>query len=338
MKVLIVGSGPIGVTTAYFLRQQGHDVVVLERESGAGLGASYANGALLTPSMSEPWNAPGVWRVVLASLGRADAAMQLRLKALPALLGWGLMFLKHSQASRFQRNALSNLRLALHSLETLQALQRELPIEYHSEARGSLRIFRDTASMDRAREGAAPLVEHGLRLQVLSPAQAVQLEPALTPIAANLAGAIHYQADRTGDAYRFCAALAEHGRRCGIEFHFDTAVLRLESQSGSVTAVQSSRGHFAADRYIIAAGSYSARLLHPLGIHLPIQPVKGYSITLDDPAREPWLKIPVVDDGLHAALTPLGRALRIAGTAEFAGTCGRRRRSGYLENSRRHRC
>jgi D-amino-acid dehydrogenase len=222
MKVLVIGSGLIGVTTAYYLRRSGHEVTVIDRQEGPGLETSFANGALLTPSMPEPWNAPGSWRVLLASLCRSDAALQLRLRAVPALAGWGVTFLRNSRAAAFRRSALSNLRLALYSLEVMQSLRLETRIEYGRAACGTLRVFRDQASLDRASEAANRLSSEGLSLRRLSSEATVKLEPALAPIANQLTGALYYEADETGDAYRFCAALADDARRRGVEFHFHT--------------------------------------------------------------------------------------------------------------------
>jgi D-amino-acid dehydrogenase len=318
-KVIVIGSGLIGVTTAYFLSHRGHEVIVVDRQDGPGKETSFANGALLTPSMAEPWNAPGSWRVLLASLGRSDAAMQLRLRSLPALMGWGVRFLRNSRTATFERNALSNLRLSLASLEVMQALREQTNIEYGRASRGSLRIFRDPASLARASTAANRVVSEGLSFRQLSRGEVIELEPALMPIANQLTGAIHYGIDETGDAYQFCVALAACCRERGVEFRFRTEVSALEARSGRVIAVVSQRERLVADQYVVAAGSYSAPLLRSVGVNVPIQPAKGYSVTIDRNHARPSLLIPVVDDQLHAVIVPLGGTVRVAGTAEFAG-------------------
>jgi D-amino-acid dehydrogenase len=319
MKVLIIGSGLIGLTTAWFLRRNGHEVAVIDRAEGPGQETSFANGALLTPSMAEPWNAPGCWRVLLGSLGRSDAAMQLRLRALPAMAGWGLRFLSNSRAAIFERNTVSNSRLALYALEVLQSLRQQTAIEYGRTARGSLKIFRDQASLDLASEALARTSAKGADFRTLSNRETAELEPALAPIADQLAGAIHYGADETGDAYRFCVALAEHAKQQGVDFRFGTEVTSLEVRSGRITAVVAGSERFEADRYVVAAGSYSTPLLRRVGVNLPVRPAKGYSVTFDDHQDRPSLGIPVIDDHWHAAVVPLAGAIRVAGTAEFAG-------------------
>lgn len=319
MKIVVVGSGLIGLTTAYFLRCRGHEVTVIERREGPGRETSFANGALLTPGMTEPWNAPGCWRVLLGSLGRSDAALQLRLRALPALAGWGVAFLRNSRTAAFERHARSNSRLAFHSLRVMQSLREQVGIEYGRAARGSLKVFRDEAALDKTYAAAKGRLAEDLSLRRLSRAETVDLEPALAPIAEQLVGAIHYRTDETGDAYRFCVALAEQARRQGVEFRFGAEVSALEMRSGRVTAVVSERERVVADRYVVAAGSYSTPLLQRVGVRLPVRPAKGYSITIDSHRSAQPLSVPVIDDHLHAVIVPLDGALRVAGTAEFAG-------------------
>ncbi|HYB32142.1 MAG TPA: D-amino acid dehydrogenase [Steroidobacteraceae bacterium] len=319
MKVLVIGGGLIGVTTAYCLRCRGHEVTVVEREAGPGRQTSFANGGLLSPSMPEPWNAPGCWRVLLGSLGRSDTALKLRLSAVPGLASWGITFLRNSRPALFERNLLSNLRLARYSLEVLRALRAQLRLDYGGAARGSLRIFRSRASLEHASAFVRRLAQQGLTFRTLEPAAAVELEPALAPIAAELTGAIHCPDDETGDAWRFCEALTAEARERGVQFRFGTSVGALETGAGRITGARTSDGRLVADCYVIAAGSYSTRLLRPLGLELAVQPVKGYSVTFDRVDGAPALDLPLADDDLHAVVTPLAGVIRAAGTAEFAG-------------------
>lgn len=319
MKILVIGSGLIGVTTAYFLGCRGHNVTVIDRQDGPGRETSFANGALLHPSMPAPWNSPGCWRVLLGSLGRSDAALQLRLRALPPMVGWGAGFLRNSRAAIFDRNTLSNLRLARYSLKVMHSLRQQTDIAYGRVARGSLRIFRDPIALDQAVSAANRWLSEGLSFRRLSCNETVELEPALAPITSQLAGALHYEADEIGDAYQFCVALADCARQQGVDFRFRTEVSSLELRAGRVAGVVSARERFVADRYIVAAGSYTAPLLRPLGVELPMQPAKGYSVTTSSHQARRLLSIPVIDDQLHAVVVPLEGAVRVAGTAEFAG-------------------
>lgn len=306
MKIVIIGAGLIGISTAYFLRLRGHEVTVIERESGPGLQTSFANGALVTPSTPEPWNAPGCWRVLLASLGRSDAPLQLRLRALPDLMGWGIQFLRNSSPERYQESTLRNVRLAVFSLDVLQNLRRQTGIEYGGTARGSLRLFRSDEALNAALRATDLLLAEGVKLRRLSREETVTLEPALVPIANQLSGAIHYSADETGDAHRFCDALAEQARLRGVNFTFGTTVSRFEVGSGRIVAVQTDKGRVVAEHYVVAAGSYSTQLLRPFGLHLPVRPAKGYSVTFD--GTQSVLGIPIMDDDMHAAVVPVGNA------------------------------
>lgn len=319
MKALIIGSGLIGTTSAYFLARRGWDVTVVDRQEGPGLETSFANGSLLTPSMPEPWNAPGSWRVLLASIGRSDSALKLHLKSLPHLAGWGTAFLRNSSAARYERNTIKNLKLALHSLEVLGRLRQEVDIQYGGAAPGTMRVFRQPAPLERAIAWAEKLRSVGLKYRRLTGSEVVAMEPALQPIGAQLAGGIHYPIDEIGNAYKFCVSLADHARRAGVDFQFRTPVTGISTRHGRVTAVRSGDKDFTADCYIVAAGSYSPLLLKNLGITVPVRPAKGYSLTFERPSPDIPFSIPVSDDDFHAVVVPLENVIRVAGTAEFIG-------------------
>jgi D-amino-acid dehydrogenase len=200
----------------------------------------------------------------------------------------------------------------------MSSLREQLPLDYDHVAHGSLRIFRSELALQRTLVAATQLSAAGVRFRVIDRKEAVTLNPALTPIADQLAGAIHYDTDETGDAFLFCTRLADHARQLGVTFRLDTEVTALESKSGKIVAAASATERFVGDTYIICAGSYSARLLRHLGFDLPIRPAKGYSVSFDTQLRRP-LPIPIVDDELHAVIVTLGDTIRVAGTAEFAG-------------------
>ncbi|MBV8497215.1 MAG: D-amino acid dehydrogenase [Gammaproteobacteria bacterium] len=319
MKVIVIGSGLIGLTSAYYLRRRGHEVLVLDRQEGPGRETSFANGSLLTPGLPEPWNAPGCWRDLVSSIGRADAPLKLRLAALPTLARWGVAFLRSSRAAEFERNTLKNFLLAAYSLRVMRSLREETGIEFGRIARGTLKIFRDAGALEGALAASGQLRPHGLVFVELSAAQAVELEPALAPLERKLAGAIHYPDDETGDAYRFCLALAERARAEGVEFRFGTRVTALEVRAGAWAAVLTPAERLTADRCLVAAGSYSTPLLERVGVGLPVRPAKGYSVTFDPSPAAPALRMALLDDHFHAAVVPVGSGIRAAGTAEFAG-------------------
>ncbi len=318
-RVLVIGGGLAGLCAAYFLRQQGREITLVERRAGPGRETSFANGALLTPSMPEPWNAPGCWRTLLRSVGKSDAPMQLRLQALPSLLRWGTMFLRNSSPQRFRQSVLANLRLSQFSLEIMESVRRHSGIEYGRSTRGTLRLFRDESSFRAAVAATQQLSSFGLTARALTTTETMELEPALQPIGSRLKGALHYEADEVGDAHLFCEALASHLQGAGVELQFGREVTGLEVRAGKVAAAIVNGVPMRADDYLMAAGSYSTPLLRLAGVRLPVRPVKGYSITFDAPSAPVSLRIPVIDDHLHAGVVPLGTSIRVVGTAEFAG-------------------
>jgi D-amino-acid dehydrogenase len=318
MKIVVVGGGLAGISSAYFLSIRGFDVTLVDRRPGPALETSFANGGLLTPSMPEPWNSPGCWRTLLASVGQSDAPMQLHLGAVPSLASWGLTFLRNSTPERYQRNLLTNLRLAQYSLQTMFEVRANTGIEYGRSARGTLRIFRNQHALDAATAAARGLAEHGLNFRRLTPQETVNLEPALQPIGERLSGALYYEGDETGDAHRFCRRLEEYLRGRGVHFQYGCEITSIRTRAGRVTELKANGLRLAADLYIVAAGSYCRRLLWRAGLRIPVQPVKGYSVTFEDPRTGGHLGIPVIDDHLHAGVVPLAGAVRVVGTAEFA--------------------
>lgn len=320
MRVAVIGGGLAGLTTALLLRRQyDHDVIVLERDHAPGLGASFANGTLITPSMSAPWNTPGCWRLLLKSVFLRNQPLQLRLAALPTLPAWGLRFLRNSRPAAHRRHLLSNLRLSLYSLETMRALRRGMGMQYGQAENGTLRLFRSAAAFDAAASHAIELERYGISAKCLAVADAVDLEPALAPIGEALVGAIHYPGDESGDARLFCDLVARLSVAEGVDIRFGAAVRSFGRSSRKIRFARLEDETIEADHFIVAAGSYSAPLVRSLGATLPVRPAKGYSLTFPLAQGQAGLRIPIVDDDFHAVVAPLPGALRVAGTAEFAG-------------------
>lgn len=322
MRVIVVGAGLIGAASAWHLVRRGHEVIVIERGARPALGASYANGGMLTPSMADPWNAPGVWRELLGSVGRPDSPLLLRARAIPSLAGWGLRFIANSTSERFEANTAKNLRLAAYSVAGMEALRREESIDYDAATLGTLKLYRDAAAFEAGLAKARGLAQGLVEVRPLDAAGVVALEPGLAGIEARIAGGLHFPKDESGDAHRYATQLCEAAERRGARLVFDTQVEGVAHEHGRVLGVRAAGGLLQADAVVLASGIDVPQLLRGVGPRLPIAPVKGYSITCvpADPAAGPLpLRLPVVDDALHAAVTPLGRTLRIAGTAEFAG-------------------
>lgn len=319
MRIAIIGAGLIGVSTAWYLRHGGHDVLVLERRAGPGLETSFANGGMLTPSQADPWNAPGVTGKLLRWLGREDAPLLLRPRALPELFGWGIGFLRNSSRARFRRSLHANVRLARFSLDTLRRLRRDTGIEYTGAGVGTLKFYRDQRSLAQSGWLTQELRGAGVHCEPLDGAGVIAHEPALAGIAQHIAGGVRFPDDESGDAHLYCARLAQLAAAAGVEFRYGVDIRRLRCAGGSVAALETTAGEVVADRYVLAAGSYSVPLARDAGLRLPLRPVKGYSLTLDLSGWKAPPRLPLVDDDLHMAVTPLGNRLRVAGTAEFTG-------------------
>jgi D-amino-acid dehydrogenase len=321
MRVLVIGAGVIGMATAASLHAAGIEVTVVDRASGPGRETSFANGSLLHPSLVEPWNSPGVLKTLLRNLGREDAAVLLRLRALPSLLGWGLEFVRQSTPLSFEHNALRNLRLAQYSLRQFAQLRERSGIRYHSYQRGLLTLFRDRSAQHEVLAWYQLLAAHGLIVQPLDTLQTVEKEPALQAVETKLVGSVFALHDEGGDPHAFCVELARYLEDHGVKFRFEQTVTRLVRAGGRVAAAELQTGEqLTADHYVLAAGAYSVDLARAVGVRLPVRPAKGYSLTLPRVETAPTPQIPAVDTSLHMAVVPVGAdRLRVAGTAEFTG-------------------
>ena len=317
--VVVLGGGVVGVASAWFLSRRGCRVTLVERREGAGLETSFANGGLVTPSMSDPWASPEIPGLILKWIGREDAPFLLRIGALPGLVSWGLKFLRECNQKSWHRNTRNILRLSTYSHERLRALVRETGIDYESNPRGTLHLFRDALSMEKTRRAAEILAQLGVRSRSLDPAECIELEPALRHQIDGIAGGIHYPDDEAGDAHLFSRRLAAACATNGVEFRYGETVEEIQAENGKFLAVRTGSGQVAADACLVALGNESAARLRPLGIRLPIYPVKGYSVTFPVGGWNDAPVVPFADDGHKAGIVRIGNRIRVAGTAEFAG-------------------
>ncbi len=319
MLSVVLGAGIAGVTAAYELARRGHEVIVVDRQSAPALETSYANGGLIVPSQSDPWASPDAPMKLLKWLGREDAPLLLRLSAVPGMLRWGLAFLANCRHERWRENTAAVFRLAIYSRDAYDALARETGIEHGGGDRGTLRLYSDEAALKAGLAEFQPYRELGLAHEVLSRERCVALEPSLADVARKFIGGIHVSADRSGDCQAFATGLAERARKLGVEFRFGTTVEGIETEAGAATAVRTDRGRISGDRFLLALGPYSARMAKSLGWRLPVNPVKGYSETLDIEGWNNAPRVPLVITYRKMAITNLGKRLRLAGSAEFAG-------------------
>lgn len=329
---LVIGGGLLGVTSAWYLQERGFAVTVLERREATALETSYANGGLITPSQSDPWNAPGTPLQLLKWLGREDSPLLLRASALPGMWRWGLKFLRSSRMKCWWPATEANLRLGLYSAAALRELRQQLKLDYRHLSRGTLKVFRNPEYLEASALLARSLAPIGLNHRLLAPEEAVRLEPLLQAMRGELAGAIHYPDDESGDAHLFTRELEAHARKAGVQFRFGTEITGIVPGAGNITGLKVTQELLQADVYVLAAASFSPGLAAPLRISLPVYPVKGYSVTL--PAAGVALGLPLVDFEQKIVMTPLGDKLRVAGTAEFAGfsAAANPRRSANIVN------
>ncbi|MGH7125198.1 MAG: D-amino acid dehydrogenase [Stellaceae bacterium] len=319
MRSVVLGAGVAGVTAAYELAKRGHAVTVVDRQPGPALETSFANGGLVVPSQSDPWASPDAPMKLLKWLGREDAPLLLRLSALPGMTRWGLAFLANCRRDRWHRNTAAVFGLAIYSRDAYDALARETGIEHGRSDKGTLRLYSDEAALEAGLAEFERYRELGLAYDFLTREQCVALEPSLTAAARKFVGGIHVAADRSGDCHAFTTGLAGEARKLGVEFRFETKITGIETNAGAATAVLTDKGRIAADRFLLALGPYSAGMARSLGWRLPVNPVKGYSETIDIAGWNNAPRIPLVITYRKMAITNLGQHLRLAGSAEFAG-------------------
>jgi D-amino-acid dehydrogenase len=332
MKVLVLGGGVIGTTTAYFLARDGHEVEVIERRHDVGQETSFANGGIIHISLVEPWNEPGIAFKLFKWIGREDSPALLRPSAIPGMLSWGLHFLRNSARARHERHTMVNLRLALYSGRMLRELRAETGLRYDHGTAGLLKLFRNEASLEHSAKVAERLRPHGVPHRVLDAREVVEMEPSVAPIASELTGGLHFPDDESGDARMFTRALADEGERLGVRFRLDTTIERIEAEGGRITGVVTDGGRLLADGYVLALGSYSPVIARPLGLRLPVYPVKGYSLTAPKGGWNDAPRMVVTDEGLKVGVTILGDRIRMAGSAEFTGydATPNERRADYI--------
>lgn len=316
---IVVGAGVVGTTTALYLAREGLSVQVIDARAEAGLETSFANGGLVTPSTALPWCSPAVPGLLLRWIGREDAPLLLRPSAIPRLGLWGLRLLANCRPSKYAESSRHLTRFARESLTEIEGLLAQRTVDYELNRGGLLELYRDedgVAAMDRY---AKFLERLGVRTSRLSAADCVALEPSLELIASTIRAGLHLVDDAWGDARKFTLATEAAARERQVEFNFGTSVRRLLASSGRVEGVETETGRIEARTVVVCGGASSKRLLAPLGIRLPIEPVKGYSISLAHEDLGFLPNRPIVDDTAHLGVTPLGDHFRIAGTVEFDG-------------------
>jgi D-amino-acid dehydrogenase len=320
MKVLVLGAGVVGTTTAYFLAKDGHEVEVIDRQPGAAMETSFSNAGMVSPGHAYTWASPRAPKILWQSLYRDDTALKFRLRADPALWAWSWRFLQECAAERAARNTANKLRLCIYSQALFAEINRAERIVYDRHVGGALYLYRDPEHFERGVAAMKVLTDGGVQLKPVDPARIVEIEPALSGEKDSLAGAIHCPTDESGDCHKFTNALADmlaHER--GVVFRWGATIGRIVAEGGRIARVETSQGVSKADAYVVALGSYSPLLTRSLGLRLPVYPVKGYALTIPIGQRNRAPTICGVDEKYLIAWSRLGDRLRVTAKADFAG-------------------
>lgn len=324
----MLGAGLAGVTTAYFLAKDGHEVVVLDREDRVAAAASRANGGIVASSRAFPWPSPQMGETILRALYRNDQAVRLRFQLDPHFWRWGLKFLACCSQAQFDRILARKVRLVRYSQEQLGKLVEATGIEYGRLTNGVLYVYRSREGLEKGVKRLALMQGHGFITRVLDQAATARLEPAFGASVMRIAGAIHAETDEAGDSGRFCEEMARIAGRRGVKFLLSHPIRALDTLGDRVTAVQTGAGRVEADAFVCALGVIDPALRHAFGVPLPIYPVKGYSLTVPvvKPVAAP--RHAGIDESKLIAFCPMEGAfegsapkglLRVTGGAEFAG-------------------
>ena len=324
MKVIVLGAGVTGITSAWFLRQAGHDVTVVDRQPGAGLETSFANGGQISVSHAKPWANPGAPLKVLKWLGKEDSPLLFRLRPDLRQWLWGLSFLRECTPARTRHNIRQIVNLGLYSRATLQQLRTDAALQYDQRTQGILHFYTSQAEFDAAQAPAQVMRDLGCELDMKTTEECVQIEPALAQCRDRIVGGSMTPSDESGDAHAFTQQLAQRCAEAGVTFLYDTRIVGIERRGDTLASVRIASADgvvsdLTADRFVLCLGAFSAAFARELGVSLNIYPAKGYSVTLPvlDPSKS--FEVSLTDDEYKLVFSRLGDRLRIAGTAELNG-------------------
>ncbi len=317
-RVLVLGSGVVGVTTAYYLAKAGHQVTVIDRQPGPALETSFANAGQISPGYASPWAAPGVPLKAAKWLFQRHAPLAIRPDGSLFQLQWMWEMFRNCSAERYAVNKERMVRLAEYSRDCIRQLRQDTGIAYEGRQQGTLQLFRTSQQYDSAAKDIDVLKQAGVAYELLTRDQLAQAEPALAKVKDKLVGGLRLPNDETGDCQLFTTRLAQMAQELGVRFEFGTGIRKLDIADGAITGVQTDKGVFTADRYVLALGSYS-RLLLKEQFPVPVYPLKGYSITvpITDAAMAPVSTI--LDETYKVAVTRFDDRIRVGGMAEIGG-------------------
>lgn len=319
MRIVVVGAGVVGVTSAWYLAKDGHDVTVIERLDGPGRGTSFGNAGGVCPGFAGPWATPSMPLKALRWMAAEHAPLKIRPRWDPQQWLWLGQFLRNCTSARFRANKARMQRVAHFSKACLQELRAETGITYDHGTDGILQLFSTQEEAEGGKRSASVLESLDIPHRLIAPQDLADIEPALGASDLRFSGGLHLTTDETGDCHLFCRALASLAAQKGVQFHYGVKVENIRTAMAKVTGVTTDAGLFKADAVVVATGPWVHDLLRPLGVKLPIYPVKGYSLTckIEDPTRAPCSS--VMDEHSKVMITRLGNRIRASGVAEIAG-------------------
>ncbi len=319
MKIAVLGAGVTGVTSAYFLAKKGYEVTVFDRQPFAAEETSFANGGQLSFTQTFPWASPDLPSKLIKWLGRDDAPLVFKMRNDPHMWSWGLKFLMSTREKVFYKSAARVLRLALHSRDALHQVIDDEGIEFDRQQRGILKLFDSEEGHSHMLARTRWLNDHGVVQKMLSRDECVDAEPALTNATSPFIGGAKSDIDESGDARLFTLGLKEAAEKLGVQFKFGFDIENLKTNTDQITSIQVNGETLSFDNYVISLGSYSYFLANKIGIHLPIYPVKGYSVTIPIKGANDAPLMSLTDESQHVVISRFGDRLRAAGTAEMNG-------------------
>ncbi len=320
MRIVVLGAGIVGVTTAYELASDGHEVVVIDRQDKAAMETSFSNAGMVSPGHAYTWASPRAPKILWQSLFRDDVALRLRLRFDPAMWSWCWRFLKECTSERAAINTAHKVRLCLYSQERFAEINRQVDLIYDRLTQGAMYIYRDKDHFDRGVGAMSILTDNGVTLRPVTTDEAVAIEPALAGDRRNIVGAIYCPTDESGDCHKFSNALANHSAATlGVTFKWQTEIKRIVTEGDRVTGIDTSNGLVTGDAYVLATGCYSASFGKQVGLNLPVYPVKGYALTVPVDGHNGAPTLAGVDEKYLIAWSRLGDRMRVTATADFAG-------------------
>ena len=319
MEVIVIGSGVIGLTSAWYLAKEGHSVTVIDRQDSSGKETSFANAGQISYGYSSPWAAPGIPLKAMKWLTQEHAPLKVKPSLSPELVSWATKMLANCNEAKYAQNKSRMLRVANYSRDCLTELRTSEQLAYEGRQKGTLQVFRSEKQLDFIQQDMKLLKESGIEHSLFDVEQCLSIEPGLSDVKDKLVGGLYLPHDETGDCHQFCLTLTEKAKQLGVRFVFDTEVVKLNHQNQTIESITTTQGDFKADAYVVASGSYSRDLLKQVDLSIPVYPVKGYSLTLPIVNADKSPTSTVMDETYKVAMTRFDDRIRIAGTAELAG-------------------